>query len=355
MEIISSDELAIIGFLDKEKILSYISEEEIFELIFKFKPKEYQYVCSPFRVDTNPGCWFERSLSNNRLIFIDYADSFFNKQDCFGCVKRFYKLPNFYQTLLFIKEVLIDNKEVKKSLERRVFIPQKKKAVEIYIKPRNFIQSDKTFWFKYGITRKQLSEDKVIPIGRFTIVGSRAGDITSTVYTNCYAYTEFDNNRKKLYSPYKKGSGRFITNCNQDDIGSVIHLKKSTQVVITKSYKDCRVLRNEGVNCIWFQNEGMIPKDELLLSVLSPYKDIVVFFDNDETGFTATQKVILKLQSLHLKVRCISLPEKLHEKGIKDASDMYCLKGRESLIKFLKVNHIKYENRIGFELEANIK
>ena len=348
---------AVLGFIDKEKILSYVSEEEIFELVFGFKPVEYDYTCSPFREDTNPGCWFERSLHNNKLIFIDYGDPLFNSQDCFSCVKRYFKLSNFYQTLLFIKSNLIDHKgtlvKINREKDKVEFIPTEKVRVQIYIKPRNFIQSDKMIWFKYGITRKQLVEDKVIPVSKFTLRGTKKGDITSTVFSNCYAYTDFEGNRKKLYSPYKKGKGKFITNCGRNDVGGINSITNSTQIIITKSYKDWRVLKNEGVNSVWFQNEGMIPEDDLLFSFLSNYSDIVIFFDNDSTGLIATKKVVEKVNSLLPDTaRSIYLPEELLPKKIKDASDMYYIKSKEELRLFLTVNNVminESNNECGME------
>lgn len=342
---IDSEESIVIGFIDKEKILSYVSEEEIFEMIFGFKPKEYEYTFSPFREDNNPGCWFERSIYNNKLLFVDYADPSFNMQDCFSCVKRFFKLPNFYQTLLFIKKILIDKKgklEVRESFKEKVeFVPKEKRRVEIYIKPRNFIQSDKITWYRYGITRQNLIEDKVIPVTKFTLKGTKKGDITSTVYTNCYAYTEFENNRKKLYFPYKKGKGRFITNCTQNDVGGILKIEDRPQLLITKAYKDYRVLKNQGVNCVWFQNEGMIPDDDLLISFLSNHLDIVVFFDNDKTGIEASLKLVDKINSLLPGIaRSIMLPQELLLEKIKDASDMYYLRSKEQLKEFLLNNKI---------------
>ncbi len=345
------DNIPVSGYIDKEKLLAYVSEEEIFELVFGFKPEEYQYVCSPFRKDSNPGCWFERSQLSDKLEFIDYADPFHNKQDCFTCVKRFFNLSNFYQTLLFIKRSLIEKRGITKvrdiEEERKNFVPTPRKGVEIYVKPRNYIQSDKTFWYRYGITRTQLASDKVIPVGKFALLGSKKGDITSIVYTNCYAYTEFEGNRKKLYFPYKTGKGRFITNCTQNDIGSVLHLKDSTQLVITKSYKDCRVLRNEGTNCVWFQNEGMIPDDSILLKLVSPYSDIPVFYDNDSTGLLAGKKIVEKINSLKPGVaRRVTLPISLLAEKIKDASDMYCMKGKEDLREFLKSKKIQCQETL---------
>lgn len=349
-------DIEVVGYIDKERILSLVTEEEIFSLVFGFQPKEYSYVCSPFREDTNPGCWFERSLHNGKLLFMDYADPFFNKQDCFSCVKRYFNLPNFYKTLLFIKDSLIESEKVFNSEVKKVakveFIPKERKSVDIYIKPRNFVQSDKLVWYKYGITRTQLVEDKVIPVSKFTLMNTKKGNITSTVHTNCYAYTEFENNKKKLYFPYKTGKGRFITNCNQNDIGNVANIRQEPQLVITKSYKDCRVLRNQGVNCIWFQNEGMIPDEDLLISILSNHTDIVVLFDNDETGITASAKLVdIVNRLLPGTCRSICIPIELLSEGIKDSSDMYLIKSKEDLINFLMINQIKIDNAP--KLESN--
>ena len=57
--------------------------------------------------------------------------------------------------------------------------------------------------------------------------------------------------------------------------------------MITKSYKDYRVLRNLGVNVTWFQNEGAFPDN--LDDIINDYKDVIVFFDNDFTGLAASE------------------------------------------------------------------
>lgn len=338
-----TDNIEVVGYIDKTYILSCFKEEEIFELVFGFQPVEYQYTTSPFRVDNEPGCWFERSLHSGKLEFIDYADPLFNKQDCFSCVKRYFKLSNFYSTLVFIQKSLKDKVNITRNCENlAVFVPKEKKKVEIYIKPRNFIQSDKIVWFKYGITRKQLTEDNVIPTSKYVLTNTKKGTIIFNTYTHCYCFSEFEGNRKKLYFPYRKGNKRFITNCNQNDIGGLKSLVKAKQIVITKSYKDCRVLRNQGVNCIWFQNEGMLPEKNLLKEILKPYKDIVVFFDNDETGLKAAKKAIDYINELGLKgkARKIHLKEELLCEKIKDSSDYYYYRGKDYLINFLKENKI---------------
>ena len=82
------------GFINKSKILQYVTEEEIFSLVFGYLPREFEYATSPFRVDTTPGCWFERR--GDTLRFIDYGatNKFF--PDCFAAVQSYFKISNFF-------------------------------------------------------------------------------------------------------------------------------------------------------------------------------------------------------------------------------------------------------------------
>ena len=103
------------GFINQDSILACVTQEEIFELVFSYQPKEFVYVTSPFRTDKRPGCWFERTTSyTGKLRFIDYGDPRLGKPiDCFDAVRLYYKLPNFYLTLEFVYQQLIQGKREK--------------------------------------------------------------------------------------------------------------------------------------------------------------------------------------------------------------------------------------------------
>ena len=79
----TTDDIVESGFISKDKILEYVSQEDIFQLVFGYKPIEFEYVTSPFREDTNPGCWFEIDLNTNKLRFTDY----YSKQGLKGSPK----------------------------------------------------------------------------------------------------------------------------------------------------------------------------------------------------------------------------------------------------------------------------
>lgn len=334
----SSDELDRRGFIQPENILKYVSEEEIFGLVFGFLPKEYEYVTSPFRVDKNPGCWFERTSSNTgKLRFVDFADDFGKPMDCFDVVKRFFKIPNFYLTLEFVYEKLILTK--KELVERNVQIHIKQsteRRSEILFDSRVFDNRDGKFWSRYEISRQNLIDDKVFVINRYRVI-KNGSTMSFIVRDIAYAYTNFQTQRKKLYFPLREKRKRFVTNCDKNDIGG-LHILPSfgSQLIITKSYKDWRVLTNNGKHAIWFQNEGAIPTTSVLMQIVKNFQNIIVWFDNDQQGINSALKVN-DLINAHFPKKSIPLwlPESLKTENITDPSDMIYLKGKPELLKFL--------------------
>ena len=337
------DNIEIRGYIDKETILKYITEEEIFESILGFEPREFDYICSPLRADKNPGAFFQRGLFSNKLLFVDWADPFKTHYDCFDFIQRYYKLSNFYLTLTFVRDSLINGKPIRKSIiekNTKGRVKKKIKRVEIHIEARPFNHTDGLYWNKYGIKKRHLIEDRVFAVSRVLLKNSRRGNREIPLYTKCFAFTDFEDGRKKLYYPYSKGKNRFLSTCIKEDIMTK-HLIDVTQLMITKSYKDYRVLRNLGVNVTWFQNEGSVPNN--LKKIINGYKDVIIFFDNDYTGLEASEKLV---DIIGNKAREIYLPIPLLEEGIKDASDMYLKKGVDELKLFLTKNKINLYDKI---------
>lgn len=341
----NNDNIGKRGFIDKNKILEYVTEEQIFELVFGFQPKEFDYVTSPFREDEDAGCWFEYSPSG-KLKFVDFGSQIYIRDikminiDCFDAVQIYFKTKNLYETLEYIKSRLILGKDVELipvKTKKRQTIRKKKKKVEIFIQTREFDGRDRQFWEKYGINRKQLVEDKVFAVKRFSMTNTRSGDIRVRTYDICYAYTNFKEGKKKLYRPYQKGKYKFLTNCGSNEIGGINSLpEKGTNLIISKSYKDYRVLKNQGLTVIWFQNEGMIPSKELLMDLCQRFTYITVFFDNDKTGVETSKKVAEVLNSyVPNKAGAMYLPIDLLVSGIKDPSDFIERYGQNKLKQFL--------------------
>lgn len=348
----TTDKIVESGFISKDKILEYVSQGDIFQLVFGFKPVEFEYITSPFREDTNPGCWFEIDLNTNKLRFTDFADTRvingvkMSNIDCFDSVMVYFGLPNFYKTLEFIKAKLIDGKDIKHDIVHKIYTKPKKKVkkkVKILMNTRDFFLIDRNFWeTRYGISKQNLIEDKVFPIRKFKLFGTKTGDHMFRTDDIAYAYTEFKSGNKKIYRPKKKGSRRFITNCDADDVGGMnTNIKSGRLLVITKSYKDYRVLRNLGLNVRWLQNEGMFPKSTEFWDLIKNFDKVVVFFDNDPAGIKASNELVNLINFTEInKASAVHLPVELLKKNISDPSDLVHKRDQQELISFLKFKKI---------------
>lgn len=317
-----SDKLDRRGFISKESILALVTQEEIYELVFKYKPVEYEYVTSPLRNDSVPGCWFSL-YDNGVLYFVDFGSTRTHR-DCFNIVQEYFQIPNFYLTLEFIYNSLIKGKIDLKPIENKEQVQKEtKKKVKLLIEARTFDGRDAHFWSKYGIKKENLIEDKVFPINRLFALNTRTGSHAIECKDVAYSYNDFPESRKKIYFPYREGKNRFITNCNQNDVGGINSLiPYGNELIITKGYKDYRVLKNNGKNVVWFQNEGMIPNNFIMNQLVKPYSSIIVWFDNDHAGITASEKVKQHINTIVPgKAKNLWLPERGLELGIKDPSD----------------------------------
>lgn len=337
-----TDGIEIKEFLDKRRILDYINEEDIFEIVFGFKPVEFEYVTSPFREDKHPGCWFEYTISG-RLKFIDWASEYYVNGiqmvniDCFDAVKIYFNLPNFYETVKLVYNHLIKGKDLPVINKK---VKQKKKPkgnTIINIETRAFDKRDQLFWEKYGISSKNLKDDKVFAINRYQIIYPTGKKRTIRTFGISYAYTDFEDGKKKIYSSYANKRGKFITNCGKDDIGGLHSLDSGNKLIITKSYKDYRVLKNQHYHVVWFQNEGMFPTPFTLLPILQRFKEIIILFDNDRAGRDTSNRLVTYIQNMdrRLKVKNICVPE---YPKVKDPSDLAHRKGLKVLNDFLKKN-----------------
>jgi len=333
----TSDNIEGKGFIDQAEILKYVSQEEIFGLVFGFLPQEYQYVTSPLREnDDNAGCWFE--YMEDKLFFRDFGYS--NRPlDCFHVVRDYFNLSSFPSTLQFVKERLLDNHN--RTLLDVIYREEKEKFY-FDIVTRQFLKKDKLFWSPYEISRQNLIDDSVFAVQRAYLYNTKNGNLVKNYFNKlAYCFTEFENGNKKLYLP--NDQLRFISSCSNNDVGSINHLPPYGKLLyIKKSYKDCRVIRNQGLYSVWFQNEGMMPSDDILYNLVKRFDKVIVFYDNDDTGIVASQNISDKINMYFpQKASPLWLPEWLNPQGITDPSDFIKSKGKRELNKFLRENEKK--------------
>jgi len=339
--------------LNITEIFKRASEEEIFGIVIQDEIKDNgeSKHKAPYRPDNVGDCYFERY--NGNLMFIDFASPYrLKSMNCITFIQKVFNI-SYIDALHLINDKLSlglgDNLEkvreiiqLKDSVEEKNFNIIKERVITIL--PRQFNYKDKKFWWKYEITKQNLIDDKVIPVELYKSTSRKGKPFSVRPLDICYAYTDFEGNRKKIYRPYSPiKEGKWFTTCNQNDIGGVNDLPKSgEQLIITKSYKDYRVLKNQGLIVIWFQNEGMIPNNEILLNLLSKFKKIIIWFDNDNAGITNSRLVVEHLKSFKTNndISSVMLPPILLKEKIKDPSDYIEVKGKNALLEFLKLKQL---------------
>lgn len=341
-----------------DDVLKRVSQEEIYEFIVGYKPEAHKYVISPVKSnDTKPGAWYE--WWNGKLYFVDFGDPEGRvNRDCFQMLMDMQGIPLQTAVKMINDHFQLNNRPViypdivstfksKKASNRDIISKQERLPTEITFKSRMFDDRDKKFWYnRFRINKPELMEDNVFAVIWYKFFSQKKKEwIVIRPDDICYAFNDFKDGRVKLYRPLiKTPIGKWITNCDQNDIGGIDRLPPTgRQLVVKKSYKDGRVLKNEGATTCWLQNEGMIPDNDILIPLCARFDDVPVFFDNDETGQKAAIKVVERINSfLPGRARPIWLPTIYP----KDPSEMLDHNLQRELQQFLTTSNIVHNGNL---------
>ena len=306
---------------DPIDLCKYIGDENIFKLVFKDVSFDHKYK-SPLREnDSSPGCFFWET-PDSRIMFVDYGNLGKTHFTSIEFIKEYFKLKSIHEALVFIKDkfknIVVTNDSVLNTSENKEQSVKVEKIIETF--PREWTYNDKLFWEPCGITKQQLIEDNVIPVKYYKIIYDLNNFQVIIPKYETYAYN-FADGKVKFYTPKDKVY-KWYTNATNNTIGNIENIsKKEDTLIITKSYKDCRVLRNLDYNeIVYFQNEGQIPRVDLLLGLIKNYDKIIIFYDNDEPGRFQAERLKNFINSLLNSEKAVTVHIPL-EYEQKDPSD----------------------------------
>jgi len=332
-----------------QHILTKITQEQIFQFVFEKPISLTSRYTSPFREDKRPGCFFTQR-EDNTIIFVDFAeDKGFTHRSCFQAVMDKYNV-SYSQAI----EVVLDNFHLSYNISdydltkiinnsynynSRYKGDRASTGTTISYVKSEYERRDVINWNKFLISTKDLESDNVFATHRFTIdKHDNKPKKVFNIYNLCYAIDFID--AVKIYQP-QSIDYRFITNCNENHIGNINNLPLfGDELIIQKSYKDHRVLRNiiDGINVIWLQNEGVIPDDFILFNLLERFKRITIFYDNDLKGIEKALILANYLNNIRIdSTRIIHLPNNLDRKmNWKDPAEFVYKEGRKDTIEVFK-------------------
>ena len=283
------------GFSDPDKLITNrtlreINQIKIFEDLFQqgeivFDEKKY---FSIFRKDSEPGCYFE--LYEDIVCFIDRAEGNHDKiqRNCLNAVAELHKC-SLEQAYALICNKGYDKVGTEMLAKLNTSLGKKKsERVSFSFTEVPFSKEDVLFWSQYLITPEQLKEDGIFSRSKLQWYKNGKKRTIRTDFHRSFCIYNGDN-RQKFYFPFFRNF-RFISNTNADSIGNFGAVNWALDyLIITKSYKDCRVLRNilGAQNVIWFHSEGSIPLLEIL-SDIATFDKILIVYDNDRQGFESS-------------------------------------------------------------------
>lgn len=328
-------QIKYIDFWDEtaQEVLKYISQEQVFYYVLNDYPNLSKRYYSPFREDSGAGCFFYYD-SSGKLLFTDKSRH--RTFNCFEIICYKYDLHNLSEVIQILKQLKPDD-DINKSFVKPVKVKATIKTQSVEV-----TEEDLKFWGQYGITVNQLKSDNIRRVLQCLSIKGTKRKIY--FFEDTYSYLIYNKKgKKKIYSP--ESYFKFIGNVGKDDIYEGFN-KQVRQLLITKSYKDYRVIKNQDVNTTWFQSEVTFPSDQKLSEICKYNDEIIVFYDNDETGINRSIDLVKAINTFYPgKARGIHLPSKFLKENIKDSSDLYKHKGENHLTSFLNYHSIEsYRN-----------
>jgi hypothetical protein len=317
--------------LNKDLILSHISEEQIFGFYLGTEFKSKKLFRSLLRKDNHPTCALYRN-NNGTLIYKDFATG--QSLNCFGYVCELFKCT-YVEALRIIAndfniykdDTLVKNKG--KIISKDIKIEEKEFS-KVQVEIQDFTDFELKWWSKYGIDLETLK--------KFNVYSCKSvflnDELIARSKQNCPIFGYYGKKLNGLelwrcYFPFRK-TYRFLGNWPTQKIQGVDNIPKSGNLlVITKSMKDVMLLSTFNIPALAPNSETQFLSESALNILKKRFKHIVVFFDNDLTGISFMRKI----KKEHPEFIYTWIPRKLNAK---DISDFYKLYGKNKTIKLIK-------------------
>lgn len=317
--------------LNKDLILSKLSEEQIFSFYIGSEIRSKKLFRSKLRNDKNPTCSMYRSKSG-ALIYKDFATN--QHLNCFAYVMELFKC-DYYSALKIIANdfnIVRDSSIVKNrgKIISKDFRIEEKEFSKIQVEIQDFTELELKWWSKYGVTPDILKKYNVYSCKHVFLNDQLVAKSQQHCPIFGYYGKKYQGNELwKIYFPKRK-EYRFMGNYPSRKMQGYEQLPKTGKVcVITKSQKDCMTLYSLGIPACAPNSETVIPNETIISDLKSRFKYIICLWDNDYTGISFLNKFRHKYPELIYTW----IPRVLKAK---DISDYYKENGKKETIKLIK-------------------
>ena len=183
---------------------------------------------------------------------------------------------------------------------------------DIGIVRQPFTDVDKQYWKQFHISIDTLKKFQVFSIKYFLCNRVVRGTYKET--SPMYAYKIDD--KFKIYRPLASKYTKWRTNLTNRNVQGLSEIPKEggNLLIITKSLKDVMCLYEMGFNAIAASSETTFIPNDMLQSLRSKWKHIVILYDRDKTGMLESRKY-----SRQYKLDAIFVHKKFKAKDVSDA------------------------------------
>ena len=206
-------------------------------------------------------------------------------------------------------------------------------VTDIGIVRQPFNTVDKQYWKQFHISIDTLKRFNVFSIKYFLCNSVVRGTYKET--SPMYAYKVYD--KFKIYRPLASKYTKWRTNLTNRHVQGLAELPKEggNLLIITKSLKDVMCLYEMGYCAIAASSETTFIPDDILQSLRSKWKHIVILYDRDRTG-------MLKARDYSKKYKFDAIFVHKRFKA-KDVSDAVRDNGFENVKHWLNLTLHKYD------------
>lgn len=278
--------------INKEYILSRVSQEEIFEHYLGVEVQTYKHIRSPLREDKHPTCNFE--YYRGKLYFMDWA-IFDKPKDCFNLVMYIYDLDYWDALDKIASDLDVIGKERDDQLNFEFEASQSdaedsSTPTLIEVKKQPFTSVDKEYLSQYNITRETCEYYKVFSIKRVWLNKDSIFSYGENDPAIGYYFGKKNGIQQwKIYF-YKRNQFRFV--CNTSRIQGWAQLPDEEEYcVITKSLKDVMCLYEYNIPAIAPQSESTTPSERLIKVLKERFSNVVSLYDFDRTGVSTANRL----------------------------------------------------------------
>ena len=183
---------------------------------------------------------------------------------------------------------------------------------DIGIVRQPFTTVDKQYWKQFHISIDTLKHFQVFSIKYFLCNSVVRGTYKET--SPMYAYKVYD--KFKIYRPLASKYTKWRTNLTNRHVQGLaeLPLEGGNLLIITKSLKDVMCLYEMGYHAIAASSETTFIPEDILQSLRSKWKHIVILYDRDRTGMSNARQY-----SKQYKFDAFFVHKKFKAKDISDA------------------------------------